>query len=689
MKFLKEWICEIGEEINDNIDYFVYNEFKNLEEIYEETVNGTFKKVDLENQRITVVIKNLNNPKINENDFKEFITKLKVFHKINHPNIIRFLGLTRVLEYANEGNLRDYSKSKFNMLKWNDNIQMAQDITCGLMFLHSEQIIHGNLHADTILIKNGRLMITDFGLSVEATSLVSENIENIVYVEPRHLHDPSYKLDMRSDIYSLGVLLWELSSGRPSFLNYGQGEFSLIRTLIINEKREDPIESTPLEYQNLYQKCWHNSPDIRPKINEVHEILSQLNLQFKIFNDLLTKQQIIKKFKLNYRLILTENNATPSMKEIFEDGELNINLYEEQPIVYVDINMKADACINFPIAEITYNGDLLETFDNNDECFGHFFARKILVSGKLFIKDFNLATPEQINILKFYVFCAYNSSKYSTEIQFNKLFGLNLLPKIVTLGGEELNTHEKLIEWMNNLYQYNMIDIISYSLIPISQLSLKKLLLIDELESFNEKQPGVINFKEKLSLKKWIGNTMYDNLVNWADNLHLFKGLIINEDYKIRISKKIAVNLIKFPEVNLISDRTYPKMIMPSTNLEVILISNNIFSIKDLSTFPFIKNNVKHYEDYIHIIFKHEQYKILFNKDHIKPTKEFEQLIESALNSLKPLKALQDIFNEYGHLFPQRIILGKSLKNISPTTTSEIDLEHLTFDDLNVPYLLT
>ncbi|POG73919.1 hypothetical protein GLOIN_2v1580744, partial [Rhizophagus irregularis DAOM 181602=DAOM 197198] len=242
---------------------------------------------------------------------------------------------------------------------------------------------------------------------------------------------------------------------------------------------------------------------------------------------------------------------------------------------------------------------------------------------------------------------------------------------------------------MNNLYQNKKIDIISYSLIPISQLSLKKLLLIDELESFNEKQPGVVNFEEKLSLKKWIGNTMYDNLVNWADNLHLFKGLIINEDYKIRISKKIAVNLNKFPEVNLISDRTYPKMIMPSTNLEVILISNNIFSIKDLSTFPFIKNNVKHYEDYIHILFKHERYEILFNKDHIKPTKEFEKLIESALNSLKPLKALQDIFNEYGHLFPQRIILGKSLKNISPTTTSEIELEHLTFDDLNVPYLLT
>ncbi|CAB5396349.1 unnamed protein product [Rhizophagus irregularis] len=255
-----------------------------------------------------------------------------------------------------------------------------------------------------------------------------------------------------------------------------------------------------------------------------------------------------------------------------------MSLYEEQPIVYVNINMNdlrsADACINFPIAEITYDGDLLETFDHNDESFGHFFARKILVGSKLFIKGFSSASQTQID---------------------------------------------------------------PYS---ISQLGLKKLLLIDELESFNEKQPGVVNLR-KINLKKWIGNAMYDNLVNWANNLHLFKGLIINEDYKIRISKKIAVNLNKFPEVNLISDRTYPKMIMPSTNLEVILISNNIFSIKDLSTFPFIKKMLK----IMKIIF------IFYSK-----------MNESALNSLKPLKALQDIFNEYGHLFPQRIILGKSLK---------------------------
>ncbi|CAB5373529.1 unnamed protein product [Rhizophagus irregularis] len=461
MKFLKEWI-------NDN-DYFVYNELKEIEE----GTNRTFKKANLNNPKITVSIKNLNNVKITENDFKEFITKLKVFRNINHSNINRFFELTKdsnnnyflVWEYVNEGNLRDYLENNFNTLQWNDKIQMALDITQGLMVLHSELIIHGNLHAYSILIKNG----------------------------------------------------------------------------------------------------------IRPEINEVHEILSQLNLRFKIFDDLLTKQQIIKKFKLNYELILTEDNIRPSMKEIFiEDGELNMNLYEEKPIVYININMNdlrpVDTCINFPIAEITYKGDLMENFFDDNESFtsDHFVARKILVG--------------------------------------------------------------------------------------------------DDLESLNEKQPGIVNFNEKLSLEDWVGDAIYDNIVKWTNNFDLFKGLIINQDYETKISKKIAINFNEIPIVKL-SDNAYSKMIKPSTNLEVILISNKIFSIKNLNNFPFINNSdIKNYNDHIYNLFKYERYEILLNEDHIKPTKEFEQLIENSLNSINPLKALQDIFNEYGHLFSQELFWEGLLK---------------------------
>ena len=50
-----------------------------------------------------------------------------------------------VLEYANGGTLREYFKKKFDSLQWEDKIQMALDVTCGLKFLHSEGIIHRDL----------------------------------------------------------------------------------------------------------------------------------------------------------------------------------------------------------------------------------------------------------------------------------------------------------------------------------------------------------------------------------------------------------------------------------------------------------------------------------------------------------------------------------------------------------------
>ncbi|RGB24374.1 hypothetical protein C1646_773201 [Rhizophagus diaphanus] len=131
-------------------------------------------------------------------------------------------------------------------------------------------------------------------------------------------------------------------------------------------------------------------------------------------------------------------------------------------------------------------------------------------------------------------------------------------------------------------------------------------------------------------------------------------------------------------------------MIRPSTKLEVGLISSNILSIENLSSFPFIKIDGKSYEDFYYILVKFESYEILLDVDNVKPTKEFEQIIEKALNSMKPLKDLQRIFNEYGHLFPQRIILGRSLKIILPDSSSNNTFENVkSLDDLDVSYLLT
>ncbi|CAB4472837.1 unnamed protein product [Rhizophagus irregularis] len=78
-----------------------------------------------------------------------------------------------VLEYANEGNLRDYLRNNFASLEWNHKIQMALDITNGLKFLHSKEIIHRDLHSKNILVNNGKLLIADFGLSKKLAEITT------------------------------------------------------------------------------------------------------------------------------------------------------------------------------------------------------------------------------------------------------------------------------------------------------------------------------------------------------------------------------------------------------------------------------------------------------------------------------------------------------------------------------------
>jgi serine/threonine protein kinase len=96
----------------------------------------------------------------------------------------------------------------------------------------------------------------------------------IVYIDPKVLENFSYKYDKKSNIYSLGVLMWELSSGRSPFINEKNGSDLMYH--LVNGYREKPISGTPDKYLELYELCWNDNPDLRPSINEVFIELGKL-----------------------------------------------------------------------------------------------------------------------------------------------------------------------------------------------------------------------------------------------------------------------------------------------------------------------------------------------------------------------------------------------------------------------------
>lgn len=189
-------------------------------------------------------------------------------------NIVKFYGITRmknsgdygmVLQFAGRGSLRDYLSQNFHRLDWGQKMRLARDVAAGVSFIHEDNICHHDLHSRNVLIdQSGRALITDFGLSRYVNNANSNNgVRGVVpYISPERLKNSPF--DHSSDVYSLGVIMWELTSGHPPFNR--DGDNFLLPFEIMRGRREEIVPGTPVEYSDLYQKCWDGEPVRRPHL---------------------------------------------------------------------------------------------------------------------------------------------------------------------------------------------------------------------------------------------------------------------------------------------------------------------------------------------------------------------------------------------------------------------------------------
>ncbi|KAF0428723.1 kinase-like protein [Gigaspora margarita] len=172
-----------------------------------------------------------------------------------------------VLQFANGGTLCDYLKTKqekgiFN-ISWAELIRIAIEITDGLKYIHSKSIIHRDLHSNNILINDGKAMIN---FATSSFSDVHRLAPLIPYAYPQLLSNDQLKHNEKSDIYSLGVLFWELAIGVPPFQRFPR---NTILSEILKGKKEIPIVNAPSDYISLFQKCWSLNPENRPTLDEI------------------------------------------------------------------------------------------------------------------------------------------------------------------------------------------------------------------------------------------------------------------------------------------------------------------------------------------------------------------------------------------------------------------------------------
>ncbi|GJV06151.1 kinase-like domain, phloem protein 2-like protein [Tanacetum coccineum] len=192
-------------------------------------------KSDLPGKRSTVAIKRIKNQEGEEG----FIAEIETLTSCKHENIISLLGfcyegndaMILVYEHASKGSLENYlgSSDKIANLKWLQRLNICLDIAHGLNYIHNnthhgkQKMIHRDIKSDNILLgDNWKAKIADFGLSkfhpadqLASTFYTSMIAGTYVYLDPEYQKDG--KLSKKSDIYSFGVVLLEILTGRLAY----------------------------------------------------------------------------------------------------------------------------------------------------------------------------------------------------------------------------------------------------------------------------------------------------------------------------------------------------------------------------------------------------------------------------------------------------------------------------------------
>ncbi|CAB5356950.1 unnamed protein product [Rhizophagus irregularis] len=265
----------------EKVKLISFKELRNTERLYAGGF-GTISKAIWTKTNNYVICKKLTNATYIKNDLLDaFIHELKMHLHLNYSDrIIRCFGISLdpktneyflIMQYANGGDLQTYLKNNFNSLTWDDKKKLAFQIADGLNYLHNENILHRDLHSKNIVIHENNAKIMDFGISKNQNNQTSTayvgNFGVVAYMEPKRFVDPNFPYIKSSDIYSFGVLMWEISSGYPPFKD--NDNKVALAVSISNGAREVTILGTPKEYEKLYKNCWNQEPEQRSTINEI------------------------------------------------------------------------------------------------------------------------------------------------------------------------------------------------------------------------------------------------------------------------------------------------------------------------------------------------------------------------------------------------------------------------------------
>ena len=173
-----------------------------------------------------VAIKILKDDYFQDEEFRRrFHAESQAVAMLSHPNIVSVYDVSSsndadyiVMELIDGITLKQYMEKK-GVLNWKETLHFAIQIGKALDHAHSRGIVHRDIKPHNVMVlKNGSVKVADFGIArvmSKSNTLTKEALGSVHYISPEQAKGG--RVDSRSDIYSLGVVMYEMMTGRPPF----------------------------------------------------------------------------------------------------------------------------------------------------------------------------------------------------------------------------------------------------------------------------------------------------------------------------------------------------------------------------------------------------------------------------------------------------------------------------------------
>ena len=173
-----------------------------------------------------VAIKILKDDYLQDEEFRSrFHAESQAVAMLSHPNIVSVYDVSSsimadyiVMELIDGISLKQYMETK-GVLNWKETLHFGIQIAKALEHAHSRGIVHRDIKPHNVMVlKNGSVKVTDFGIArmmSKSNTLTKEALGSVHYISPEQAKGG--RVDSRSDIYSLGVVMYEMMSGRPPY----------------------------------------------------------------------------------------------------------------------------------------------------------------------------------------------------------------------------------------------------------------------------------------------------------------------------------------------------------------------------------------------------------------------------------------------------------------------------------------